>query len=120
MYNIYYIIISENKKEVFKMKTVNRGKLRRLAQKGKLLARCKYHYTDDYIYDNATNFGRMENYFPVFLIPDEGRHEIPEGHVGLYEWYFTCRSGRAWEEEDGTITFCPYSNLSYQLKIKGD
>ena len=102
------------------MKTVNRGKLKRLAEQGKLLGRCKYRYTDDYIYDNATNFGRMENYFPVFLIPNEGRHEIPEGHIGIYEWYFTCKSGRAWEEEDGTITFYPHSNLSYQLKIKED
>ena len=102
------------------MKTVNRGKLRRLAEQGKLLARCEFHYTDDYAWDNATNFGKMENYLPVFFIPDEGRHEVPEGYIGIDEYYFRCKGGHAWEEEDGTITFCPHSNLSYQLKIKED
>jgi len=62
----------------------------------------------------------MENYLPVFFIPDEGRHEVPNGYIGLWEWYFKSNTGHAWEEEDGTITLYPYQNLSYSLKIKED
>ncbi len=101
------------------MKTVNRGKLKRLAEQGKLLARCNYCYTDDYAWDNANNFGRTKQYLPVYVIQKgESRWNVPEGYIGIDEYYFRCKGGHAWEEKDGTITLYPYQNLSYSLKIK--
>ena len=64
------------------MKTVNRGKLKRLAEQGKLLARCNYCYTDDYAWDNANDFGRTKQYLPVYVIQKgESRWNVPEGYI---------------------------------------
>lgn len=57
-------------------KTVNRGWLLRMALAGRLWMRCRYHYTDDYAGDAASNFGKMNDFAQVFIKPE---CKLPEG-----------------------------------------
>lgn len=60
------------------MKTKNRGALLRKAKQGKLYAKCIGHYTDDYAFDAAYNFGIMDNYAKVIINPNVTDEEIAE------------------------------------------
>jgi hypothetical protein len=51
-------------------KSVNRGYLKKMAAAGRLYVRCKYHYTDDYAYDAAVNYGSSDQFTQVYLEPE--------------------------------------------------
>lgn len=51
-------------------KSVNRGYLKKMAAAGRLYVKCSYHYTDDYAYDNAVNFGKGDSFIQVYLQPE--------------------------------------------------
>jgi len=105
-----------------KLHIANRGHLKRLIARGLIEARCKYHYTDDYAFDNAANFGKTD-WLPAYL-----DSAIPEGEQvdGIIfrenkrGWNdFKSRSGGLWEnKEAGTYTFLIHSNLSYEVRLK--
>lgn len=48
-------------------KKANRGHLIRAARQGHLWVKCQYHYTDDYAYDAAVNFGKASEFCQVYL-----------------------------------------------------
>lgn len=48
-------------------KQANRGHLVRAAKKGQLFVKCSFHYTDDYAFDNASGFGKMDEFKQVYL-----------------------------------------------------
>jgi len=53
-------------------KKANRGHLLRAAKKGQLWLKCSYHLTDDYAFDNATGFGKADEFARAYLyVPHE-------------------------------------------------
>ena len=96
------------------MKTIRRDKIKRLIENGKIEARCKYRYTDDYAYDNIANFGKT-GWLPARI--SSGYSDKKEGYINFEEHDFRYKSGTAWENEDGTITFMVLSNNSFALRI---
>lgn len=105
----------EKIKEEGKMKRIRRDKIKRLIEKGKIEARCKYQYTDDYAYDNANNFGKTE-WLPTRI--SSGYEDKKEGYINFEEHDFRYKSGAAWENDDRTITFMVLSNHSFALRIR--
>lgn len=100
---------------------VRRDTLLRAARKGKLVAKCTGHYTDDYAFDAAYNFGRSETYLPVYVLgEDEPRNAAPEGHVVLWAHEFKGRSGGAWrvmDRDPEVIHFNVHSNKHFEMKV---
>jgi len=52
---------------IVRSKSVNRGWLLKQAAAGKLWLKCRMHLTDDYAWDNASNFGKMDEFKQVYL-----------------------------------------------------
>lgn len=72
---------------------INRGHLVRAARKGELWLKCTGRYTDDYAYDNATNFGKQDRYHRVRL-PEKDFESTTEDYMTRQsEW-------RAWREAE--------------------
>jgi hypothetical protein len=113
------------------MKTINRGWLKRQVAAGKVEAKCNYRYSDDYAYDNASNFGRTEWMkarirHPVFTeyVNEYGfklsrctDHDFIEGQMNFHESDFEGKAGGAYQDDDGTIHFYIHSNASYELRL---
>ena len=99
------------------MKTVNRGWLKKQIEKGIVLARCDYHYTDDYAWDYANNAGKQENYLPCRMKGDNEKNK--DGFINFTPWELRTKTGGAcWvNEEKKIISFSIHSNLGYTLKI---
>lgn len=104
-----------------KLKTVRRDVLLRAARRGELYAKCVGHYTDDYAFDAAHNFGKTAEFKPVFLLTEGVKWEdAPEGCVRMRESEFRTKSGGAWKNLDRdpeVINFNVHSNSHYDLKI---
>ncbi len=64
-------------------KKANRGHLKRAAKKGQLYVKCSFRYTDDYAWDDAVNFGKMDEYVRVYFKSEEITPEIDalEGQI---------------------------------------
>jgi len=101
-------------------KIAHRGHLRNLIKKGLIEAKCNYRYTDDYAYDNATNFGKTD-WKPAYL-----ESMIPEGEQidgiifddsGDYDDFKT-PTGALFPRENGEYSFLIHSNLSFRVRIK--
>lgn len=91
------------------MKTVNRGYLKRMVERGELEVVGSYSFDDMY---GASRGGQM----PVEIDPGDWQKR-KEGTVYLRPDYFTSY-GRAWENPNGTITLIVHSNLNYTFKRK--
>lgn len=112
------------------MQTVNRGWLKRQVAAGNLDAKCDYHLTDDYTYDNGNNGGRTtwrpaRMRQPVYERSEAGSRfdrlvddDFREGNINLTASDFTGKSGRAWRQADGSIALVVHSNLCYTLRVK--
>ena len=90
------------------MKTYNRGKLLRLARTGKLVA------VESYDYDDMHGESRMEKgekTVHVLSIGEWGK----DGFFNVHESDFKSH-GRAWENENGTITLYVHSNCNYTFR----
>jgi len=85
-------------------KTIRRDWLQRQIAKGTVFMRCRYHYTDDYAWDAATNFGKDDEWWK----PTEKTFD---------NWDFRTSTGYCYRNNDGTITFAIHSNLAYDVKI---
>ncbi len=110
--------------------TINRGWLKKQIAQGKMEAKCDYHLTDDYAYDNDNKGGRT-TWMPVrirqavYAHSAEGSRfdrlvddDFRAGCINLDTWHFTGKSGRAWRQADGNIALIVHSNLSYTLREK--
>lgn len=91
-------------------KTIRRDKVLALAQSGQLELVGSYHF------DDMTGEHRHGgNPIPVY-VADYGDHR--EGQCHLFPSDFTSSCGRAWLNDDGTITLYVHSNSSYELQLK--
>ena len=95
-------------------KTVNRGWLMRQVKSGKVEGKVNYHYTDDYAWDAATDFGKTE-WMPAVL--KEFGTEHKDNCLNLREFDFKCSSGSAYYNEKGELKLYVHSNLSMTLRI---
>jgi hypothetical protein len=92
------------------MKTFRRDKLLRLAKAGKLAVVDSYHFDDMF---GASRNG--SNSKPVKVITN-GR-EADGSFYCVFESDFSSGVGRAWQNENGTVTLIVHSNLNYTFKI---
>jgi hypothetical protein len=112
-----------NRQSVRRTGTVNRGWLKRQILKGNVEAKRLSRYTDDYLWDVATDFGRTD-WLPAVVISEEERKfgYTPDGRFKFEEGDFR-GFGRAWWNDDGTITLS-FGWESYELRLgeveKGD
>lgn len=117
--------------------TVNRGWLKRQIQSGNVIAKCNYHYTDDYAWDAAVDYQRTD-WLPAYFNPPQrwelanpdnphGPHHCvnnhernPQGYISFDDHDLDSTSGRAyWSEDDGeaVIKLSVHSNLLFTLKL---
>lgn len=47
--------------------SANRGYLKKMALAGRLYLKCRYHYTDDYAYDNAVKCGKGTEFRKAYV-----------------------------------------------------
>ena len=96
------------------MKTVRRDWLKKQIIAGKMFAKCAYHLTDDYAFDNANNFG--ETVFAPVMITDVHSEHSKNNVITLWSRYFEGKRGYASLDEDsGVYTLYVHSNLSYKM-----
>lgn len=96
------------------MKTFNRGKLRRLAQAGRLVVVDSYHFDDMY------GSSRSSKEMPVIYGYPVNRSEMKDGIVYLDEFHFTGKSGSAYysyDNREDMVTLHVHSNLNFTFKI---
>ena len=93
-------------------KKPRRDWLKRRIEAGLMEARCKYHYTDDYAFDNAYNFG-ITDWLPARIKDDEHK----TGFINFSESDFKYKSGGCRLDGD-VISFHIHSNLLYEIRFK--
>ncbi len=81
--------------------SVNRGWLKRQCEAGKLWLKCEMRLTDDYAFDAAYNFGKMDNYKQAIVRPDMPEELKPVGKGYREEQEAYSRWLSRWEEENG-------------------
>ena len=113
------------------MKTIKRNWLKKQIELGKVEAKCNYHMTDDYAFDNAYGFGKTDwmkarisrpTWKEVELYNGNKKtivdnHDFIDGQMNFKDYDFEGKPGRAWGNENGTITLYVHSNLSYELRM---
>jgi hypothetical protein len=65
-------------------KKANRGHLLRAAKKGNFWVKCCFHRTDDYARDNANNYGKMDDFARVYIVPDHAS-ELSDRVEAMYD-----------------------------------
>lgn len=96
-------------------KIAHRGHLKNLVKKGMIEAKCIFHYTDDYAYDNAVNYGETD-WLPVEFVKEH--RDSKQGHISFSDWDFGTSSGYLHQRENGLYSFAIHSNLVYNIRIK--
>jgi len=98
---------------------------------GKVEAKCDFHLTDDYAFDNATGFGKTEWMKARISHPTwrtvtyqngntndvVDNHDFIEGQMNFHTFDFGTTTGRAYKQDDGTIMLYVHSNACYTLRI---
>ena len=111
-------------------KTIKRNWLKKQIEAGNMEAKCNYVLTDDYAFDNAYNFRKTEwlparishpTYREIALqngsvITQRDDEDYKEGALNFKDYDFTFSTGRAYRNDDGTISFYPLSGESYTLR----
>lgn len=97
--------------------TVNRRGLLGRAKRGELIGKCDFKFTDDYAFDNDTNFGKT-GWLPVRI--RKNHEDFEQGYLNLDEHCFKSKTGAAWYEDEHftTVGLCVHVNLYYTLRIK--
>lgn len=90
------------------MATIRRDKLMRLAAAGRLTV------TESYQYDEMTGLSQASNERPVHLMAD-GR-DFKDDHYNMRPDDFKGH-GRAYHNEDGTVTLYVHSNHNVTFKV---
>lgn len=91
-------------------KTFNRAKLRKLVEAGKVTLVSSYHF-DDMSGENGTR-----QPMPVAMRPEK-IEDRKQGVCYLLASDFTSGSGRAWSNQNGTVTLYVHSNSNYDFRI---
>ena len=114
------------------MKTIRRNWLKKQVELGKVEARCELRLTDDYRFDNATDFGKTE-WLPAYLPSptfekvtlDNGNQidvctdpDLRKGQISLHGHYFDGNGGYAAQNDNGIITLKVHGNLYYSLRVR--
>jgi len=97
--------------------TISRKALAKHVAAGLMEAKCEGHYTDDYAYDNANNFGVSD--WKQAAVSDERKATPGVLTFQTQDFSSSYRTGYARVLENGTIRFAIHSNLSYLLRVKG-
>lgn len=111
--------------------TVKRNWLLKQIEAGKVEAKCTHYMTDDYAFDNANKFGatgwmpaRIKHpTFRTVMMQGGWEREIVddpdfiEGRMNFNTSDFEGKSGGAYRQNDGTISFYIHSNAHYTLRM---
>jgi hypothetical protein len=95
------------------IQTVRRDMVKRLAQAGRLVMVEGYSFDDQYGEDRSQGEAIPVEFFQRGAPPSSRR----EGTLYLSDWDLSSGSGRAWKNENGTITLKIHSNLNYTFKV---
>lgn len=77
--------------------TINKTWFKNQLRKGNLLVKCTGKYTDDYAFDNSTNFSREK--------------EFKKADVNMFDdWYLSVL--KVWGNKQGEISAC-FANCEY-------
>jgi len=91
------------------MKTLKRNILRKMIERGELVAVDSYHFEDVLGESRGSATGK-----PV-RIATSGT-DCKNGFCNIFASSLTSRCGSAWINEDGTITLYVHSNCSFDFK----
>ncbi|HHT9137752.1 MAG TPA: hypothetical protein ACFYEK_10995, partial [Candidatus Wunengus sp. YC60] len=98
--------IEHKQQQEKKVKTIRRDWIKRQIAKGNMEIRCKMVLTDDYAYDNDSNFQKSE--WKLAKIEDFNESD------------FTYSTGHASQAEDNLINWTMLCNHYYQLRLITD
>lgn len=96
------------------MKTFNRGKLKRLAEAGRLVS------VSSYSFDDMMGESRSNNEMPVVCPTPPDFRDRHDGTVYLRPDHFTSKSGCAYlanDNREDLVTLIVHSNLNYTFRI---
>lgn len=105
--------------------TIRRAAVLKLIEAGLIEAKCNFHMTDDYAWDNANDFGKS-GWMPARIqkeyVDDWGkiRWDRVEDAINFQKRDFSSayQTGYARLDKNGEISFSIHSNLNYTLRIK--
>lgn len=89
--------------------TMNRGTLKKLVKAGKVTS------TSSYSFDDLLGESRGTTEVPVRFLEDGERGT--DGVIGLRDFHFDCKGGRARRESADRVVLYVHSNLNYTLRI---
>lgn len=92
------------------VKTFRRDKLKRLVEAGRVQLAKAYHFDDMY------GTSRTNEPMPVAMMPADW-HDRKEGVCYLRDGDFNSQVGRAWLNDNGTVTLIVHSNSNYDFRI---
>jgi len=100
-------------------KTINRGWLKKQIVKGNIEAKCNHRLTDDYAFDNATDFGTTE-WAPCKFVENkhQGDNRYEQDATLIDTFDLTTKSGCAYQTDNGEIKLIVYSGYSFTLRSK--
>ena len=96
---------------------VNRGLIKRRMIANRVIAKVNYSYTDDYAWDAATDFGNSGWAPAVFDETVWGYRWVDNTLVFGPDWFKGYGSAWTSSRQEGDITFLPYQNLSFEMRI---
>ena len=96
------------------LKIANRGHLKRLIKKGMIEVRCDHHFTDDYAFDKAYNYGKT-GWMDAVLC--DTMQNI-DGKIVFTDWDLKTKSGALWTNDNKIYNLSIHSNLTYSVRIK--
>ena len=91
------------------MKTIRRNELLKLAKAGKLVC------VESYKFDDQLGEDRGSKETPVRV--KANHDDWKDGFCNLSDYHFSGKSGRAYTNNNGTITLYVHSNLNYTFKV---
>ena len=98
------------------MKTIRRDKLLRDIRAGLYVARCDGRYTDDYDYDNETNYG-VTDFLEINIREDASPAKAD--HINLYASDFKGHR-RAWTDDNGLSVHLGFGCKDFTLVLKSN
>lgn len=93
-----------------KTKTINRGQLKRLVERGDLEARTEYCFDETM----GCTQGDSSPWKPARLRREYG--DTKQGFFNISDFSFRTKSGAAWQNPNGTITLMVHGNEYIELR----
>lgn len=110
-YNFIYEI-----DKMSEFKTIEMSELKRMTEQGRVLVKCCYEFTNDFLFDLSNKFGYTD-YRPAKVVGISEKYEREEGFLYIYSLYFSWPFAKCIDHGNGNVKFYVHNNLNYEIKF---